>query len=176
MDIGFKDFLLNENKAYLSQRAGNILTALQDIDQNSQGMGTKQLVKSAEGVANQIRRILHTHWSKGQEHNLKKLQKVAVALLRSVEEKSDLEPTIKSSIQELEGMLGNMDAPVNQLATPEGGLDPSKGNPQSGVGDSVQPPPEPPAPQDDKLTPAPAGPAPAGGAAPAPTPAPPAGA
>lgn len=175
MDIGFKEFLLNENKAYLSQRAGNILTALQDIDQNSQGMGTKQLVKSAEGIANQIRRVLHTHWSKEQQHNLKKLQKVAVALLKSVEEKSDLETTIKSSMQELEGMLGNMDAPINQLATPEGGLDPSKGSPQSGVGDSIQPPPEPPKPQGDKLTPAPDGPqapaAPGPAAAPASPPA-----
>jgi len=138
MKIGFKQFLLNENRAYLAQKAGAILTALHDLDQNAQGMGTRNLVKNAEGVANQIRRILHTHWPKREEYNLKQMQKIAVSLMRAIDEKSDLETTIKSSVQELEKMMGNMDAPVNQLASPEG-LNAPPDQPDSGVSEPEKP-------------------------------------
>src|SRR5690606_24344986 len=120
-------------------RSGDILTALQDLDQNSNAIGTKQLVSACEGIVNQIRRILHTHWPKREEYNLKKMQKIAVSLMKAIETKSDLTYVIKGSIQELEGMLGNLKAPVNQLITPEGEDKPAPDKRQSGVGDPIKP-------------------------------------
>jgi hypothetical protein len=118
MKIQFKDFLLNEDKAYLGQRIGNILSALQDLVQNAKGMGTRHLVQSSETIINQIRRILHTHWPQEHEDGLKRLQKVAVAISKAIEDQDDLEGILQSGSQELEGLLGDMDTPVNQLTSP----------------------------------------------------------
>jgi len=120
MKIEFKDFVLNENRAYFGSRCGDILNALQDLSDNSKGMGTKQLVKNSEGIVNQIRRILHTHWPAREEYNLKRLQKIGVAIMKAIEEKDDLEMILQSATQELQGMMGDLDQPLNKLATPEG--------------------------------------------------------
>jgi hypothetical protein len=114
--VKFKEFILNENKAYLGQKVGDILNALQDLNDNAEGMGTKYLVQSAEGVVNQIRRILHTDWSKQEEIGLKRLQKVAVAIMKAIEEKDDLEHILQSSQKELENMMGDLDVPINKLS------------------------------------------------------------
>ena len=45
----FKGFILNEGRAYLGIRIGDILNAIQDLEQNAKGMGTRQMVKNAEG-------------------------------------------------------------------------------------------------------------------------------
>jgi len=115
MKFEFKDFLLNEDKAYLGQRVGNILSAIQDLVQNSKGMGTRQLVRNSETIVNQIRRILHTHWPQEHEETLKGLQKAAVAISKAIEDKDDLEGILQSSAQEVQGLMGDMDVPINQL-------------------------------------------------------------
>jgi hypothetical protein len=148
----FKMFILNEARAYLGIRLGDILNAVQDLDQNAKSMGTRQMVKNAEGIVNQIRRILHTHWDKSEEDSLKKLQKVGVALARAIEEKDDLEGMLKSAKGELEELAADLGQPVGELGKPEGGKE-AKGEEQSqpappqGKEPPKQPPPPPQPPQ-----------------------------
>ena len=119
--MNFKYFLLNEGRAYLGIRLGDILNATQDLEQNAKSMGSRQLVSNAEGIVNQIRRVLHTHWDKQEEESLKKLQKAAVALARAIEEKDDLLNTLTAVKGELEELVGDLGQPIGELGKPEGG-------------------------------------------------------
>lgn len=114
----FKLFLLNEERSYLGHRVGDVLTALQDIEQDMPNLGSRHLTKLAEDMVNQIRKILHGSWSPKYHRHLKELQKVAVALKKTIEEKGDLKeilPAASAAIQQLSGKLGvkvnNLDAP-----------------------------------------------------------------
>lgn len=115
--ISFKNFLLNENKYYLGQRVGDILTAVQDLQQNSEGMGARQLVANSQRIVDQVRSILHSNWSKNEEKYLKDLQKVGVALARAIEEKDNLEEILPSISSELEGVVSKMGVPIHSLGT-----------------------------------------------------------
>jgi hypothetical protein len=115
--MDFREFLLNEQRAYLGQKVGDILTAVQDLRDDAKSMGSKNLVRYAEKVVNQIRRVLHTHWSREETKHLKALQKVGVALMKAIEERDDLEGTITSASQELEKLSGRLGVPLHQLGT-----------------------------------------------------------
>jgi len=113
----FKGFLLSENKAYFSQRVGDILNGIQDLNDNSDGMGLRQLVSNAQTIVNQIRRILHTHWSETEAEDLKTLQKCAVAIMKTIEEKGDLRSILATCQQTLESMSGKGESPINKIAS-----------------------------------------------------------
>lgn len=119
----FKHFLLNEDGSsrtgYLAQKIGDLLSALQDLDQNAQHIGTRQQVKNAEEIVNYIRRILHTHWEKSEEEYLRVLQKVGVAIMRGIDEKDDLPSIITSATHEIEKVMSDLGVPVNNLGSPE---------------------------------------------------------
>jgi len=121
----FKDFLLNENHAYLGQRIGDILNAIEDLDENGKSMGMRQVMRNAEGVVNQIRRILHSSWPKNEHKTLRKLQKAAVSLARVLdpekkkEEGDDIYTIVASVKGELEKLSGKMGVPVNNKQSPE---------------------------------------------------------
>ena len=142
MDFG--DFLLNEDKAYFGTRIGDLLNAVQDLVDNGSSMGTRQLVKKSEGIVNQARRILHTHWPKKEEKSLEKLQDVAVAISRAIEEKDDLInvlTNVKGSLEELSADLG---MPVQQSGEwekeDEQGPEPSQGKEQEQPQEAPQQP------------------------------------
>jgi SMC interacting uncharacterized protein involved in chromosome segregation len=149
----FKYFILNEGRAYLGIRLGDILNATQDLEQNAKSIGSRQLVNNAEGIVNQIRRVLHTHWDKEEEASLKKLQKAGVALARAIEEKDDLINTITAVKGELEELVGDLGQPIGELGKPKGGQEAKnmeeKPQPQqpSGPPPSGQPQPQQPSPQ-----------------------------
>lgn len=113
----FKDFLLNEAKHYLGERAGDILTALQNLQQDGTNMGTRALTRACEGIVNQIRRILHGRWDEEDVKYLKNLQKVGVALMKAIEENEDMQQVIASCVSELEGMLDGLQVPINSLGS-----------------------------------------------------------
>ncbi len=113
----FRYFLLNETKQYLGQRAGDILTALQNLHDDAANMGSRALIRSATGITNQIRRILHGRWNDEDVQYLKCLQKIGVAILKSIDENDDLQEVIASSVTELEGMLNKLQMPINSLGT-----------------------------------------------------------
>ena len=113
----FKEFILNENTAYLGQRISDILNAIHDLNQNAEGMGPRQLASQGEGVVNQIRRILHTHWDQKEKKYLPSLQKAGVAIMKSIEEKGDLKNVLQGASGELEEIVNKMGTPQNRLAT-----------------------------------------------------------
>jgi hypothetical protein len=114
----FKDFLLNENKAYFAQKVSDVLSALQDLNDSVESMGARHLVSNSETIVNQMRRIIHTHWPQSEEPKLKSLQKCAVAIKKAIEEKDDLAPVLKACQQNIEQMSGS-ESPTNKLATDE---------------------------------------------------------
>ncbi|RDJ35445.1 MAG: hypothetical protein DWQ19_11560 [Crenarchaeota archaeon] len=133
--ISFKDFLLNENKFYLGQRIGDVLTSLHDLQQNSEGMGRRQVTANAERIVDQIRSVLHSTWSKKEEKYLKDIQKAGAAIARSIEEKGDLEEILPSVTNELEQVASKLGTPANSLATPPGGEEPETEEPGENMAD-----------------------------------------
>lgn len=156
MKISFKDFLLNENKYYLGNRIGDILSSVQELQQNSEGMGARQLVANSSRIVDQIRGILHSTWSSREEKYLKDLQKIGVALAKAIDEKDDLEeilPAISSGLEKISSKLGT---PVHSLAVspddPAAGAEQENGAPSQGKA-QAQPQPKQPAPQQDGAPP-----------------------
>lgn len=119
MKINFKDFLFNENKLYLTNRIGDILAACQELRDNSDGMGNRQLTANLERIVNQIRRILHSNWSEKEKPMLLKLQKVGVAIAKSLDEKSDLNDLIPKVCDSLESLTAGSQEPVHSIGVPE---------------------------------------------------------
>lgn len=113
--LGFKDFLFNEEKSFLGHRVGDVLTAVQDLQTDIEGMGLRQITRIAEDIVNQIRKILHSDWSPSQTHYLKDLQKVAVALMKAIEEKDDLKEIVPQMGQKLQDISAKLGQKTNNL-------------------------------------------------------------
>jgi hypothetical protein len=111
----FKDFLINENKGYFTQKVSDILSALQDLNDSAENMGVRHLVSNAETIVNQIRRIIHTHWPQSEEDKLTVLQKCGVAIMKAIEEKDDLKAVLQACQQNIEEISGEEGKPVNRL-------------------------------------------------------------
>lgn len=111
----FKDFLLEENKAYFGQKVGDVLTAVQDLNDNLENMGSKYATSSAENIVNQIRRIIHTSWPQKEQNNLQVLQKCGVAIMKAIEEKDDLSTVLKGCQDELQKISGDNKTPINNI-------------------------------------------------------------
>lgn len=115
MELEFEKYVITESKKYFGTKIGDVLAALQDLDQNKEGMGSRQLVANTERLINQLRRILHSNWSKREDKFLKQIQKIAVALARALEDKQTLPDIIPSASQELQAIMQKLGVPVNSL-------------------------------------------------------------
>lgn len=115
--MSFKNFLINEDKYYLGQRAGDVLTALQSLEEDAPNMGSRAMIRASQGVADQIRRILHGRWDEDEVKYLKRLQKVGVAILRGIDSNEDMGQIVASCNQEIQEMLGDLETPVNALGS-----------------------------------------------------------
>jgi len=113
----FKQFILNEAQAYLGQKVGDILTATHELRDDSKNMGTRDLTRFSERIVNQIRRILHSNWPREEKKHLLTLQKVGVALMKSIEDKDDLPGTIAGAAGTLEKLVADLGVPIHKLAT-----------------------------------------------------------
>jgi|FreactcultureFD7_1027221.scaffolds.fasta_scaffold25556_2 hypothetical protein len=113
----FKEFILNESQAYLAQKVGDILTAAQELRDDSKNMGSRDLVRFSERIVNQIRRVLHSNWPREEKKHLITLQKVGVALMKSIEDKDDLSGTISGSTEALEKLVSDLGVPIHKMAT-----------------------------------------------------------
>lgn len=114
----FKKFILNENKAYLGEKIGDILSALHNLKEASPNLGTKQIVSMANTIVNQIRRILHSDWA-GDKKSLMTLRKIGTNIAISTDKKQqDLLETIEAATQEMEKLSADLGVPVNSIATP----------------------------------------------------------
>lgn len=132
MELNFENYCITESKKYFGSKIGDVLAALQDLDQNKEGMGSRQLVANTERLINQFRRILHSNWSKREDKFLKQIQKIAVALARGLEDKQSLPDIVSASAQELQMILQKLGVPVNSLMSQDNS---DEEEAETGVGD-----------------------------------------
>lgn len=136
-------FLINEERSYLGHRVNDLLTGMQDLQDDMGNLGTRHLNKMADQLVNQIRKILHDQWSPKNVKHLQELQKIAVAIKRTIEEKGDLKEILPAAVQATQTLAGKLGVKVNQLQAPEvpGGEDISQGDFEL-TGDGQQQPPQ----------------------------------
>lgn len=140
----FKEFLLNEQQAYLAQKVGNILTAVHELRDDAKNLGTRDMITYSQRIVNQIRRVLHSSWPKEERPHLLVLQKVGVALMKSIEEKDDMPGIIQGVSDTLEKLVADLGTPINKLTPTEGGK--KETGDKKGTGGTETKPPEPPQP------------------------------
>lgn len=118
MQNNFKQFLLLENEQFLAVQMNNVLQDLQDLQDEIENIGTKNLVKTSQLIANNIRNIIKSHWEISTNKPLVSLQKCGVAILKAIQEKSDLKDVFPSLIEEIQKAISQMKEPVNRIANP----------------------------------------------------------
>lgn len=128
MNKKFRDFLINEEKSYLGQKVNDVLTSMQDLGQDMPNLGARHLNRLASDIVNNIRKILHGQWKPHQQRYLQELQKVAVAIEKTIDEKGDLRDILPAATQAIEDLTGKLGTPVHNLEAPE-----------AGAGEPVQP-------------------------------------
>jgi hypothetical protein len=114
----FRQFLITEERVYLGQKVGDILTALQQLNGDAANMGKRHLMRLMKNIVRQIRRILRSSWTFEEQQYLKVLQKVAVALMKGLDTNEDLPSLVSSAASEMESLSDKMEEPINNLAGP----------------------------------------------------------
>jgi hypothetical protein len=110
----FKEFLLKENEDnYLEIKIGDILSALQNMLEDSGVMSKKDTSDNLISVANKIKPLLNS----GNKNlkTLKTLQKVAVAIYSGVDNGDDPKTIIQICTTELESLLSGSGVPINKI-------------------------------------------------------------
>ena len=148
MQLHLKDFLLNEEKEYFGQKVATVMNAVDELSGDAKNMGSRHLNRLIVTIVNQIRQILHNEWSARQREHLEALQKIAVSLMKGIDEKGDLEQLLQASLQEIHAIMEKLGVPANEMGSdlvnspgaeagpPPGGDQPPKGPPPE------QPPPQ----------------------------------
>ena len=110
----FKEFLLKENEDnYLEVKIGDILSALQNMLEDSGVMSKKDTNDNLVSVANKIKPLLNS----GNKNlkALKTLQKVAVAIYSGVDNGDDPKNIIQICTTELESLLSGSGSTINKI-------------------------------------------------------------
>ena len=115
----FKFFLLNEEKTYFGHKVGDVLTSLQDLNNDIENLGSRQLARLAEEIVNQIRKILHDSWSPKHVGHLQQLQKIGVALQKTIEDRGDLREMLPAAANSLQDLMTKLGVKTNNLEAPE---------------------------------------------------------
>jgi hypothetical protein len=116
----FAEYLF-EGQNYLGDQISDILSAVQELQNDMGGMGTRQIADISEDIVNQLRKILHGHWTPQQMPIIKELQKVAVALMKSIDDKDDLKTIIPTISQTLADTASKLGVKSNKIeSVPEG--------------------------------------------------------
>lgn len=115
----FSYFLINEERSYLGHRVGDVLTSLQDLESDMENLGSRHLSRLAESIVNQIRKILHSRWSPKHTNQLKELQKIGVAIQKTIDDKGDLKQILPAAAHSLQQLSGKLGVKVNDLDAPE---------------------------------------------------------
>jgi hypothetical protein len=117
--MNFRSFLLNENHHYLGKKMGDILGAVQSLSDDATQMGSRSIIKAAEGIVNQIRRILHGRWADDDLQYLKRLQKVGVAIMRGIDSDENMAQIMAAVSEEIQKVLDDLEVPINDLGSEE---------------------------------------------------------
>lgn len=115
----FKGYLLNEEKSYLGHRVGDVLTAMQELEEDMPNLGSRHLNKLAEQLVGQIRKILHSQWTLKNQAHLRELQKIGVAIQKTIDDKGDLKEILPAATQALQQLSGKLGVKVNNMEAPE---------------------------------------------------------
>jgi cell division protein YceG involved in septum cleavage len=110
----FKEFLLKENEDnYLEVKIGDILSALQNILEDSGVISKKDVNDHLVNIANRIKPLLNS----GNKNYkiLKTLQKVAVTIYSGVENGDDPKNVAQGCIAELEALLSGNGSAINKI-------------------------------------------------------------
>jgi hypothetical protein len=116
-NFNLKDYLLNENKYYLGEKIGDLLSAMQELKSNRDGMGTRQILYNSQKLVNQMRKIIHSNWTKKEQKWLEELQKMAIALCKAIDENDNLNIILDNCTTALEDLINKMEVPINNLAS-----------------------------------------------------------
>ena len=111
--MSFKYYLLNENNISLSSKVGDVLTAVHDLQTDIDNLGTRHVVRVSDSIVNQLRIILHSQWSPRQQKHLEQLQRIAVFLKNTIEEKGDIKEVIPTVARELEVLTQKLGGKVS---------------------------------------------------------------
>ena len=118
-DFNFREFVLNENKVYLAKEIGDVLNSSQELSDEVNKIGTRNLVRYGQIIVNKSRGILQGHWGNENRKFLKTLQKCAVALAKSIDENDNIEEVLKSTIEALKKVINKMGIPINAFQITE---------------------------------------------------------
>lgn len=118
-DFNFRTYVLNENKVYLAKEIGDVLNSSQELSDEVNKIGTRNLVRYGQIIVNKARGILQGHWGNENRKFLKSLQKCAVALAKSIDENDNIEDVLKSTIDTLQKVIDKMGVPVNAFQVTE---------------------------------------------------------
>lgn len=113
----FRNFLLLEQEDFLAQKVGDILSALQSLTDDSSQMGNRQLIKAADHIVQEMRKILEGRWSKEEEPHLKAIQKAAVAMAKAIDTNEKMPDIIAGAKSELEKVQQKIGAPLHDLGS-----------------------------------------------------------
>lgn len=113
------EFLITEERNELGKRVGDVLNGVSDLTTDMENMGSRHVSRMAEELVNRMRKILHGDWSPKQKPFLRQLQKIAVAIQKTIDEKGDIKQLLQAAAQEMESLGGKLGAPINKLKAPE---------------------------------------------------------
>jgi len=111
----FKEFLINENVAYMGEKLGDILNALQELVTNGKAVGDRQLRKNCEQIVNQLRQMIRTKWQDKQKMFLPELQSIGVSIMKAIDDKDDLVSVLQDSASHIQDILSKLGTPINNL-------------------------------------------------------------
>jgi len=112
----FKTFVLNETRSHLGEKVGDILSSLQNLDNDAANLGNKALITSAEGIVDNIQPVLSAKWPDTELATLQSLQRIGVALKLAIDSNEDLKQIISTAVEDLQQASGESEEPVNDLA------------------------------------------------------------
>lgn len=115
----FKEFFFLESKQFFASQCGDILDAIQNLEEEAEYIGTRNLVRYSQNIANNIRNLVHSHWTDDLIDHLKVLQKAGVAILKGIEESSNLLDNIKAARSAIEELVKKLGMPINDVGVPE---------------------------------------------------------
>lgn len=117
----FKEFILQEQTNYLSEKIGAVLTDAQRLREEAPNMGPRDLTRFSERIVKKIRGILHSSWPEATKKYLQQLSKIGANIMFAIDSSrkttspKDLPSIISAVTNNLEKLVADMGTPVNKL-------------------------------------------------------------
>ena len=115
----FSMYLINEDKSHLGHRINDILTSMQDLQDDMDNLGTRHFNRLVDELVNELRKVIHSQWSTQNHKHLEGIQKVAVALKKTLEDKGNMKEIFPAALQTLQSVAGKLGVKVNDMQAPE---------------------------------------------------------